>query len=144
MKMTYFETKYAPAVLIAFVTKIFWTAGPYARITLSNQGQNARGVNICFFFSFFFFSKNYIWRDSWSVVIVLLTLSILNSYLLWLFQILPTVVILLALSFTAANPITSTKSCKDCKIPLTVSSLDYTWGLRPMRIITMLRLSLQI
>ena len=44
---------------------------------------------------------------------------------------LSSVVVLLALSFAAANPITSTKSCKDCKIPLTVSSLDYTWGLPP-------------
>ena len=42
---------------------------------------------------------------------------------------LSTVVILLALSFAAANPITSTKSCKDYKIPLAISSLDYTWVL---------------
>jgi hypothetical protein len=42
---------------------------------------------------------------------------------------LSTVVILLALSFAAANPITSTKSFKDYKIPLAISSLDYTWVL---------------
>jgi hypothetical protein len=44
---------------------------------------------------------------------------------------LSSIVALLAFSFAAANPITSTKSCRDYKIPLNVSSLDYTWSLPP-------------
>jgi hypothetical protein len=46
-------------------------------------------------------------------------------------MMLSSLVILFALNFAAGNPIASTKSCKDYKIPLTVSSLDYTWGLPP-------------
>jgi hypothetical protein len=44
---------------------------------------------------------------------------------------LSSVIVLLTLSFAAADPITSTKCCKDYKIPLNVSSLDYTWVLPP-------------
>jgi hypothetical protein len=44
---------------------------------------------------------------------------------------LTSVVLLFSLGFAAASPITPTKSCKDYKIPLTVSSFDYTWGLPP-------------
>jgi len=46
-------------------------------------------------------------------------------------MMLSSLAILFALSFAAGNPITSTKSCKDYKIPLTVSSFDYTWVLPP-------------
>jgi hypothetical protein len=49
MKTTYFGGKYAPAVLIAFVTKIFWTAEAVRQDYLIKSGADCERRENMFF-----------------------------------------------------------------------------------------------